>query len=47
MAMTPVKDLVAAAKAEITTLSLDDAEAQAGAGRALLVDIRDIRELER
>ncbi len=47
MAMTPVKDLVAQAKTEITTLSIDDTEASAESGEALLVDIRDIRELDR
>ncbi|MFT5365038.1 MAG: hypothetical protein ACI9VX_002677, partial [Dinoroseobacter sp.] len=43
MVMTPVKDLVAQAKTEITTLSIDDAQAFAESGDALLVDIRDIR----
>jgi len=47
MAITPIKDLVSAAKAEITTLSLDDAKSMADSGQALLVDIRDIRELQR
>lgn len=47
MAITPVKTLVAKAKAEIETLSQEDAEAQAAAGTAQLVDIRDIRELKR
>lgn len=47
MAMTPIKDLVAAAKTEITTLSVDEAQAAADNGDALLVDIRDIRELDR
>ena len=47
MAMTPVKDLVAQAKTEITTLSIDDAQAFAESGDTLLVDIRDIRELDR
>ena len=47
MAITPIKDLVAAAKAEITTFSPAEAQAKADAGEALLVDIRDIRELAR
>ena len=47
MAITPVKTLVANAKAEIETLSQEDAEALANAGTAQLVDIRDIRELKR
>lgn len=47
MTITPVKMLVAKAKAEIETLSQEDAEAQARAGTAQLVDIRDIRELKR
>ena len=47
MAITPVKILVAEAKAEIDSLSPANALAEADAGRALLVDIRDIRELDR
>ena len=47
MPITPVRDLVAAAKDEIATLSPEDAHALANAGEALLVDIRDIRELSR
>lgn len=47
MPITPVKNLVETAKAEITTWSVDEAEAQVAAGRAMLVDIRDVRELER
>ncbi len=47
MTITPIKDLVATAKTEIETLTLDQAQAAAEAGEALLVDIRDIRELER
>jgi rhodanese-related sulfurtransferase len=39
--------MVKAAKAEITTLSPAEAKARADAGDALLVDIRDIRELSR
>ncbi len=47
MGITPVKELVARAKAEITSLSTDEAQAMAAAGKALLVDIRDPRELSR
>lgn len=47
MAITPVKTLVAAAKAAITTLEQDTAAEAVAAGRAVFVDIRDIRELER
>lgn len=44
MAITPVKELVQAAKAEIETLSFEDA---VNAENILLVDIRDVRELQR
>ncbi len=47
MAITPVKTLVAAAKAEIDTLSADEVRAGLENGAMLLVDIRDIRELDR
>ena len=47
MGITPVKELVARAKAEITSLSTDEAQAMAAAGKALLVDIRDPRGLSR
>jgi rhodanese-related sulfurtransferase len=47
MPITPIKDLVAAAKAEITTLAPEDAQARVAAGQAVFVDIRDIRELDR
>ena len=47
MAITPVKDMVMAAKATITSLSTDTAAAEVAAGRAVFVDIRDQRELER
>ncbi len=47
MAITPVKTLVAQAKAEITSLAPSEVEAAVANGDALLVDIRDIRELER
>lgn len=47
MPITPVKDLVAAAKAEIRSLSVAEAQRLSAAGEALLVDLRDIRELDR
>lgn len=47
MPITPVKDLVAAAKAEITTLSPEEAQRLSDQGLALLVDIRDPREVNR
>lgn len=47
MPITPVKTLVAEAKAVIETISPADALARASAGEALLVDIRDVRELDR
>ncbi len=47
MPITPVQELVAEAKTKITSLSPEDAFAEANSGKALLVDIRDIRELER
>lgn len=47
MGITPVKELVAKAKEEITSLSTEEAQRQAEAGEILLVDIRDPRELSR
>lgn len=47
MAITPVKTLVAAAKSEITTLSIAETQAKLEDGSALLIDIRDIRELQK
>lgn len=47
MAITPIKTLVEAAKAEIETLSQEEAEARVAAGEALFVDIRDPRERAR
>ncbi|MCF3594796.1 rhodanese-like domain-containing protein [Rhodobacteraceae bacterium LMO-12] len=47
MGITPVKEMVATAKAQITSLSTQEAEAMVAAGEALLVDIRDPRELSR
>ena len=41
------KQLVAEASAQITTLSLDEAKARLDEGTALIVDLRDTRELER
>lgn len=41
------KSLVAAAEAEIETLSVEDAKALLGAADVVLVDLRDPRELER
>lgn len=47
MPITPVKELVARAKSEITTLPADRAEDLVHCGKAMFVDIRDPRELER
>ncbi|MBJ3763131.1 rhodanese-like domain-containing protein [Maribius pontilimi] len=47
MPITPVSKLVADAKEQITTLPLDDARRASDEARALLVDIRDIRELQK
>ncbi len=47
MTIKPVKDMVTEAKSRITSLSVADARARAEAGQALLVDIRDPRELAR
>ena len=47
MPITPVKTLVERAKSEITTLSADEVTRLLAEDRALLVDIRDIRELDR
>ena len=47
MAITPVAALVSEAKSQITTLSAEDAAQQVADGKAILVDIRDIRELQR
>ena len=47
MAITPIKTLVTEAKAQIKTLSLEEARNLASAGNALFVDIRDPRELAR
>ncbi|GAA6181294.1 rhodanese-like domain-containing protein [Shimia sp. NS0008-38b] len=47
MAITPIKELVQAAKTEIRSLDQAEAEHMAAQGDALLVDIRDPRELKR
>jgi len=47
MAITPVKDLVAAAKAEITVLPVETAMGLLGDEDVMFIDIRDIRELDR
>jgi len=47
MAITPVKTLVKQAKSEIETLSVATAQAAIANGTAMLVDIRDVRELDR
>ena len=47
MSITPVKTLVANAKAEIETISPQAARDAAASGEVLLVDIRDPRELAR
>ncbi len=47
MPIRPIKELVAEAKSQITTLSIADVQAKQASGDALLVDIRDPRELKR
>jgi rhodanese-related sulfurtransferase len=47
MPITPVKTLITKAREEIKTLPQETVQAMAEAGEALLVDIRDIRELDR
>ncbi len=47
MAIRRVSEMVAEAKGRITTLPVDEARARVEAGQALLVDIRDPRELAR
>jgi rhodanese-related sulfurtransferase len=47
MPIRPVKDMVAEAKTQIQSLAPEDAHTAAMAGAALLVDIRDPRELAR
>lgn len=45
--MKTVKQLVEQATAEIETLDVESAKELAASGKALLVDLRDIRELKR
>lgn len=45
--MKPIKQLVGEAKAEIETLSVEAAAAEVASGKAMFVDIRDVRELQR
>lgn len=47
MKIKPVSELVEAACREIVVLDAAEAIARQGAGAAILVDIRDIRELDR
>ncbi len=47
MPITPVRALVEAAKAEIETLSVEVVAKGVADGDLLLVDIRDVRELQR
>jgi rhodanese-related sulfurtransferase len=47
MATVPVEELVKRANEEVSTWSPQQALEEAGSGRALLVDVRDIRELDR
>lgn len=47
MPITPVKTLVTEAKSQIETLSQEIAEGLVADGSAVLVDIRDVRELKR
>ena len=44
---TSVKDLVAAANAEVTTLTVEQARTLIDSPDHILVDLRDIRELQR
>lgn len=45
--MASVRDMVAEAKGRIENLSMEDVEAERQDGKALLVDVRDVRELWR
>jgi rhodanese-related sulfurtransferase len=47
MAITPVKTLVKRAKEEIRSLSVQEVQRGVEAGEVLLIDIRDVRELDR
>jgi len=44
---TSVKDMVAAANAEVTTLTVEQAQALIDSPDHVIVDLRDIRELQR
>ncbi len=47
MAIKPVSELIAEARAELDNHSPEEAKARVDAGTAMLVDIRDVRELQR
>ena len=47
MAIASVKEMVEAAKAEIDNISPEEAARRAAEEGALIVDIRDVRELQR
>ena len=47
MSIRSSKEMVEAAKAEITSLSTQEAAERVASGEAIFVDIRDIRELDR
>jgi rhodanese-related sulfurtransferase len=47
MKITPVSELVARASEQVTTLAAQEAMERKAAGDAVLVDLRDIRELDR
>jgi rhodanese-related sulfurtransferase len=47
MPITPVADLVAAAKARVRQVTVDQVREGLADGTMLLVDVRDIRELEK
>ncbi|MBV1904261.1 MAG: rhodanese-like domain-containing protein [Marinosulfonomonas sp.] len=47
MAITPVKELVRLAKEQIETIPAQQAQDAVEAGTAMLIDIRDVRELNR
>lgn len=45
--MTTVREMVDDAKSRIDNLSMEDVEAERREGKALLIDVRDVRELWR
>ncbi len=47
MAIKPVSELIAEARKELDNLTPAEAKARVDAGTAMLVDIRDVRELQR